>query len=195
MPEELHLNRQELENIAATGAKHILDGATQFSDWAERMLQDVGDRVRWIADQTHRTPDAALRQIYYYAVPVAKLLQEGHRLAASSWIHQYAVTVGRQLGVEKTDPHDAPTPGSVDEFLKLFKHPAAHQDSPWLFVGLGASAAVFLYFVITDPSAFLNNRFALLSLIAVGFLTSLGVVLAYIWVRKRIRTFGRQHER
>jgi hypothetical protein len=191
-PEKPVLNHQELENLVATGAKHILDGAIQFPAWAQLMLQDVGELVRWIAERTHQTPDAALRQIYYYAVPGAKLLQEGRRLAASSWVQQYAVTVGKQLGWEKKDPYDAPTSGKVDGFLELFKHPAAHHDSPWLFVGLGVFVAAFLYFLITDPAAFLNNRLAILSLIPVAFLAFLGVVLAYVWVRKKIRSLGRK---
>jgi hypothetical protein len=102
------------------------------------------------------------------------------------------VTVGKQLGWEKKDPYDAPTSGKVDGFLELFKHPAAHHDSPWLFVGLGVFVAAFLYFLITDPAAFLNNRLAILSLIPVAFLAFLGVVLAYVWVRKKIRSLGRK---
>ena len=64
---------QVLRNIATTGAKHILDAASEFPNWAERVLQDVGDQVRWIAVRTDQAPDAVLRQIYEHAERIAKL--------------------------------------------------------------------------------------------------------------------------
>lgn len=218
LPEELALNHQELKNIASTGAKHVLEGASQFFvrpyydlnrwknskadleqsfhanlDWSQHMLQDVGDRIHCIAERTNQTSDAVLKHIYYYAVPVANLLQDGQRLAGASWIHQYAETVAKQLELQKEDPYAAPTPGSVDGLQHLFKHPAAQRQSAALYV-LFIAIPVFLYFLLTDPSAFLNNRFALLSLVVVGFLVFLGVVLVYVWVRKRIRaTRSRLH--
>jgi hypothetical protein len=40
---------EALRNVATEGAKHILDGATEFPVWVDRMLLDVGDQVRWVA--------------------------------------------------------------------------------------------------------------------------------------------------
>lgn len=181
--------RQELENTVMTGAKLILDGAIEFPDWVDHMLQDSGDRVSWIAERTNQTTDASLWQIYSYAVRVAHLLQTDRLLVSRALITEYRIEVEKQFEREETVGAGRlarPEP-TRDDFRELCRHPAVYQKTLPPMASFGFAIMVFLVFLFADPSAFASNPFAIGSLIAVGFLVFKGALIAKTWMQERGR--------
>jgi hypothetical protein len=180
-------DHRELRNIASIGAKRILDGPAEFGGWQDRMMLDCGDQVRWVAVRTNQTPLTVLQQIYEYAARMAELMGRGERLAAISWMHRYADIVVAQVGLNAATSSAGEMPKSTvstDPFKELCYHPATPKNylAP-VIIGLLAVLAVFV--LITDPSAFLSSRLAVLSLVALIFLIFLGAVIGYAWLRER----------
>ena len=185
---------QELRNIASIGAKHIMDGPVEFAGWAERMMLDIGDQVRWIASRTNQPPVAVLQEIYEHASHMASLIQGGRGLAAISWMHRYADIVVKQAaldGLPYLNGSDGRLPksaASTDAFRELCYHPSAPKDhGREAFVILGLLAVVAIFFLFTDPSAILSSRWGVFPLVALAFLLFLGSVLGYVWVRERTK--------
>ena len=171
-----------------------MDGPAEFAGWAERMMLDIGDQVRWIASRTNQTPVAVLLVIYEHASHMASLIQRGRGLAAISWMHRYADIVVKQAeldGLAYPNSPDGKLPkvaASTDVFGELCHHPSAPKDhGREAFVILGLLAVVAIFFLFTDPSAILSSRSGVFPLVALGFLLFLGSVLGYVWVRGRIQ--------
>jgi hypothetical protein len=185
-------DHKELRNIASIGAKHILDGVAEFSGWQEVMMMDCGDQVRWVAARTNQAPVAALQEMYEYAARMAELMARGERLAAISWMHRYADIVVAEVGLNAPPAHSNSAAGqlpknaaSANSFKELCYHPATPKGGPRALVIVGVLAAVAIVLLITNPSAFLSSRLAVLSLVALVFLVFLGSVIGYAWLRER----------
>ena len=43
------LDSDDLIDLSAMGAGHIVDGATNYHDWADKMMNEVGDMVSFAA--------------------------------------------------------------------------------------------------------------------------------------------------
>jgi N12 class adenine-specific DNA methylase len=64
--------QRRLISLATIGAEHLLNGATTFPEWSDKLTADVGQVIDWIARTSQQSPDALLREVYQYAADVAK---------------------------------------------------------------------------------------------------------------------------
>ncbi len=66
------VDKQDLIDLATIGAEHIVGGATKYAEWSGKLMEDVGDLVKWVARRSQLQPEAILRQVHEYASAVAK---------------------------------------------------------------------------------------------------------------------------
>ena len=155
------LDPQDLTDLATIGAELMLQGVTRFPDWAARMMQDEGELVRSASDLANQTPEAALREIYEYAVDVARPFETGAERADNTSSDQRMAegTGSIPASIAEPEPESSPSgnafvelchsiklqcwqqikPGHFDANLLVFR--AAHADykrraAPWLAIVL-----------------------------------------------------------
>src|SRR5580698_3219162 len=49
------------------GMQHMADGATEYNEWTQRVMADVGDLVDWIAEGSGQSPEDVLHEVHGYA--------------------------------------------------------------------------------------------------------------------------------
>jgi len=151
------LHPQDLTDLATIGAELLLQGVTRFPDWAARMMQDEGELVRSASDLANQTREAALREIYEYAVEVARPFETGAATAGNTSSDERMAqgTGSIPANIAEPEPESSPSgnafvelchsiklqcwqqikPGHFDANLLVFR--AAHADykrraAPWL---------------------------------------------------------------
>jgi len=63
---------KDVLDLATIGMEHMVNGATAWNEWCQRVMADVGDLVKWMAESTGQSRDDLLREIHGYGVAAVK---------------------------------------------------------------------------------------------------------------------------
>lgn len=188
---QLSISRQDLRRIVTLGARWLLDGAVEQSEWSSKLVQYSGESLQRVANLAGTSTDSVLAVARPHAEKVAALMRDGKRLAALSWIDNYVKRVSDEIerhGGVVHDDEDVP-----DEWEGLCKHPATQQPGENLaLVICGLVSIGFLYLLFTNPRLLIHSLFGVL--IGVVGLLTLGIagLLLYTSVRSRLRKRARR---
>lgn len=67
--------------LATVGMQHMSEGATEYNEWSQRVMADVGDLVDAIADDSDQKPEDVLREVHGYAAAAINEMGVGPKIA------------------------------------------------------------------------------------------------------------------
>lgn len=192
------ISKQDLKNVVMLGAKYLLDGTVEQREWVSRMNEQSGPSIERAALLARISRDDILIGIRHHAEKISSLLRAGRVLAASSWVHDYANVLTREIehrGHVVLEDDDIP-----DGWEDLCKHPAVlRPGSAWLaWVICCLLATAFLYLLFTRPRILIDTRYGVaIGIFGMFTLVISGLILYAVIgskVRKRIRHKQRRAE-